>query len=61
MTCMAETALVECWNLALRTSPAITNERLKRNHAGDTVLQLEIPYQDGITNIEMLQLEFIYQ
>jgi hypothetical protein len=29
--------------------PAIANERLERNRAGDVVLQLKSPYQDGTT------------
>jgi len=34
------------------TRPAIANERLKRNRAGQVVLQLKSPYKDGITHIE---------
>jgi Putative transposase len=29
------------------TRPAIANERLKRNRAGQVVLQLKSPYKDG--------------
>jgi Putative transposase len=29
--------------------PAIANERLKRNHAGQVVLQLKSPYKDATT------------
>jgi hypothetical protein len=29
--------------------PAMANERLKRNHAGEVVLQLKSPYKDGTT------------
>src|ERR687895_325868 len=39
--------------------PAIANERLKRNRAGDVVLQLKTPYQDGTTHIVMSPLEFM--
>ena len=41
------------------TRPAIANERLKLNHAGDVVLQLKSPYQDGTTHIVMSPLEFM--
>jgi Putative transposase len=41
------------------TRPAIANERLKRNHAGDVVLQLKSPYKDGATHIVMSPLEFM--
>jgi hypothetical protein len=39
--------------------PAIANERLKLNSAGDVVLQLKNPYQDGTTHIVMSPLEFM--
>ena len=35
------------------TRPAIANERLSLNSAGDVVLQLKTPYQDGTTHIVM--------
>jgi hypothetical protein len=41
------------------TRPAIANERLTRNRAGDVVLQLESPYHDGTTQIVMAALEFM--
>jgi hypothetical protein len=41
------------------TRPAIANERLNRNHAGDVVLQLKSAYQDGSTHIVMSPLEFM--
>ena len=41
------------------TRPAIANERLKLNRAGDVVLQLKSPYQDGTTHILMSPLEFM--
>ena len=41
------------------TRPAIANERLKLNSAGDVVLQLKSPYQDGTTPIVMSPLEFM--
>ena len=39
--------------------PAIANERLKRNRAGQIVLQLKSPYKDGTTHIVMEPLEFM--
>ena len=41
------------------TQPAIANERLKLNSAGDIVLRLKSPLQDGTTHIVMSLLEFI--
>jgi hypothetical protein len=41
------------------TRPAIANERLKRNQAGQVVLQLKSPYRDGTTHIVMSPLEFM--
>ncbi len=41
------------------TRPAIANERLKLNSAGDVVLRLKSPYQDGTTHIVMSALEFM--
>ena len=41
------------------TRPAIANERLKRNGAGDVVLQLKSAYRDGTTHIKMSPLEFM--
>jgi hypothetical protein len=41
------------------TRPAIAHERLERNHAGDVVLKLKSPYQDGTTHIVMSPLEFM--
>ena len=41
------------------TRPAIANERLKLNSAGDVVLQLKSPYKDGTTHIVMSPLEFM--
>ena len=41
------------------TRPAIANERLKRNRAGDVVLQLKSAFKDGTTHIVMEPLEFI--
>src|SRR5262249_53734253 len=40
------------------TRPAIANERLQRNRAGQVVLQLKSPYKDGTTHIVMEPLEF---
>ena len=41
------------------TRPAIANERLKRNGAGDVVLQLKSAWRDGTTHIVMSPLEFM--
>ena len=41
------------------TRPAIANERLKRNRAGQVVLQLKSAYKDGTTHIVMAPLEFV--
>src|SRR5215813_6181344 len=41
------------------TRPAIGNERLKRNRAGQVVLQLKSPYKDGTSHIVMEPLEFM--
>ena len=41
------------------TRPAIANERLKRNPAGQVVLQLKSPWRDGTTHIVMSPLEFM--
>ena len=39
------------------TRPAIANERLTLNRAGEVVLQLKSPYQDGTTHIVMSLLD----
>src|SRR5215467_13195599 len=44
---------------ALITRPAIANKRLKRNRAGQAVLQLKSPYKDATTHIVMEPLEFM--
>jgi hypothetical protein len=41
------------------TGPTIANERLKRNRAGDVVLQLKSVFKDGTTHIVMAPLEFM--
>ena len=41
------------------TRPAIANERLRRNGAGQVVLQLKSAYKDGTTHIVMSPLEFM--
>jgi hypothetical protein len=41
------------------TRPAIANERLTLNRAGDVVLQLKSPYHDGTTHVVMSPLEFM--
>ena len=40
-------------------SLAIANERLKRNRAGQLVLQLKSAYRDGTTHIVMSPLQFM--
>jgi hypothetical protein len=41
------------------TRPAIANERLSLNRAGDVVLRLKTPYKDGTTHVVMSPLEFM--
>ncbi|MGH8652988.1 MAG: transposase [Gammaproteobacteria bacterium] len=41
------------------TRPAITNERLTLNRAGQVVLTLKTPYRDGTTHVVMSALEFM--
>src|SRR5262249_21310221 len=41
------------------TRPPIANERLKRNRAGQVVLQLKTPYKDGTADIVVEPLEFM--
>ena len=41
------------------TRPAIANKRLKRDGAGDVVLQLKSAWRDGTTHIRMSPLEFM--
>src|SRR3954467_564927 len=41
------------------TRPAIANERLKRNRAGQLVLQLKSPWRDRATHIVMSPLELM--
>jgi len=41
------------------TRPAIANERLARNGAGQVVLTLKTPYRDGTTHVVMSPLEFM--
>ena len=40
------------------TRPAIANERLSVNRAGQVVLKLKTPYRNGTTHIVMTPLEF---
>ena len=44
---------------AQKHRPAIANERLKRNRAGQVVLQLKSAFKDGTTHIVMSPLEFM--
>jgi hypothetical protein len=41
------------------TRPAVANERLTLNRAGQVVLTLKTPYRDGTTPIVMSPLEFM--
>ena len=41
------------------TRPAIANERLKRNNAGQVVLQLKSPWRDATTHIVMSPLQLM--
>jgi len=41
------------------TRPAIANERLKEDAAGNVVLQLKSPWRDGTTHLRMTPLEFM--
>ena len=41
------------------TRPAIANERLALNRAGQVVLTLKTPYREGTTHIVMSPLEFL--
>ena len=41
------------------TRPAMANERLTLNRAGQVVLTLKTPYRDGTTHIVMSPLEFM--
>jgi hypothetical protein len=41
------------------TRPAIANERLKCDGAGNVVLQLKSPWRDGTTHLRMSPLEFM--
>ena len=41
------------------TRPAIANERLKKDAAGNVVLQLKSPWRDGTTHLRMTPLEFM--
>ena len=40
------------------TRPAIANERVSVNHAGQVVLKLKTPYRDGTSHIVMSPMEF---
>ena len=41
------------------TRPALANERVQINSAGQVVLRLKTPWRDGITHIVMSPLEFM--
>ena len=56
MTYLAEELERLCCHI---TSPAIANEQLKRNRAGQVVLQLKSAFHDGTTHLVMSPLEFM--
>ena len=41
------------------TRPALANERIQCNRAGEVVLQLKSAHQDGTTHLVMSPLEFM--
>jgi hypothetical protein len=41
------------------TRPGIAKEGLKRNQAGQVVLQIKSPYRDGTTHIVLSPMEFM--
>ncbi len=41
------------------TRPALANERVQTNAAGQGVLKLKTPWRDGTTHLVMLPLEFM--
>ena len=41
------------------TRPALANERVQTNAAGQVVLKLKTPWRDGSTHLMMLPLEFM--
>ena len=41
------------------TRPALANERVQTNAAGQVVLKLKIPWRDGTTDLVMSPLEFM--
>ena len=41
------------------TRPALANERVQTNAAGQVVLRLKTPWRDGTTHLVMLPLEFM--
>ncbi len=43
------------------TRPAIANERLSVNRAGQVVLKLKTPYRDGTSHLVMSPLEFMHR
>ena len=59
--CAGAPISVKNWSSSAATLPGrpIANERLKRNRAGQLVLQLKSAYKDGTTHIVMAPLEFM--
>ena len=56
---MATWRAVNCRFQGQITRPAIANERLSVNRAGQVVLKLKTPYRDGTSHIVMSLLEFM--
>ena len=63
--CTAKQMNVRSWSSCAAISRArpcrtsVSNERLKRDRAGNVVLQLKSPYRDGTPHIVMSPLEFM--
>ena len=55
---MATWRSVNCRFLGQITRPALANERLSVNRAGQVVLKLKTAYRDGTSHIVMTPLEF---
>ena len=56
---MATWRAVNCRFQGQITRPAIANERLSVNRAGQVALKLKTPYRDGTSHIVMSPLEFM--
>ena len=58
-SCVAVSGLLATASKPSASRPAIANERLKRNRAGQVVLELKSAFKDGTTHIVMSPLEFM--